>query len=141
MNNFPKQERIVSKKLIDKLFGSKHQSAVVYPIRVVYMQVDEDTAPPLQVLISVSKRHFKHAVDRNRTKRQIREAYRNNKHIIYDALETAPDKPRHIAMAYIWLADELRPSGEIEISMQKLLTGIAETIQRCPQNSGNDIQR
>jgi len=45
-----------------------------------------ETHFPVQVLISVSKRNFKRAVDRNRIKRLIREAYRANKHLLYDSL-------------------------------------------------------
>lgn len=68
-----KEERICSKKLIEKLFkGGRSKSMVAYPLRVVYAQKadDEGENVPAQMLVSVSKRHFKHAVDRNRVKRR-----------------------------------------------------------------------
>ena len=70
------QERIKSTKLIDTLFsGSNSQSIAAYPLRVVYLTATRDNeAMQTQMMVSVSKRHFKRAVKRNRVKRQIREA-------------------------------------------------------------------
>lgn len=116
---------------MDSLFGGTNRSAVAYPLRVVFMAVDNADAstPPVQVLTSVGKRHFKHAVDRNRVKRQIREAYRLNKHILYDIIsKDGQNIPRHIAVAFIWLADDLRPSTEVTAAVRKLLMRIADNI-------------
>lgn len=77
---FPKEEHLCRKKLIDELFGKQGSSFGVYPLRVVWLASHAPTAAPPQVLISVSKRTFKRAVDRNRLKRLIREAYRLNKY-------------------------------------------------------------
>ena len=57
--------------------GGVSKSFSIFPIRVVYMPVEQGEAPA-SILISVSKRRFKRAVKRNRVKRQIREAYRKN---------------------------------------------------------------
>lgn len=116
---------------MDSLFGGTNRSAVAYPLRVVFMAVDNADAstPPVQVLTSVGKRHFKHAVDRNRVKRQIREAYRLNKHILYDIIsKDGQNISRHIAVAFIWLADDLRPSTEVTAAVKKLLMRIADNI-------------
>ena len=77
---FPKEEHLCRKKLIDELFGKQGSSFGVYPLRIVWVKSAAPTATPPQVLISVSKRTFKRAVDRNRLKRLIREAYRLNKY-------------------------------------------------------------
>ena len=77
---FPKEEHLCRKKLIDELFGKQGSSFGVYPLRIVWVASPTPTAEPPQVLISVSKRTFKRAVDRNRLKRLIREAYRLNKY-------------------------------------------------------------
>ncbi len=77
---FPKEEHLCRKKLIDELFGKQGSSFGVYPLRIVWLKSEGPTAAPPQVLISVSKRGFKRAVDRNRLKRLIREAYRLNKY-------------------------------------------------------------
>ena len=85
--SFRKSERIHSLKQIDELFGGgKSRALSAFPIRVVYRYVHRlPTEAPFQVLISVPKRNLKHAVDRNRVKRQLREAYRLNKHLLFNS--------------------------------------------------------
>ena len=77
---FPKEEHLCRKKLIEELFSKQSFSFGVYPLRIVWIPAPAPTSAPPQVLISVSKRTFKRAVDRNRLKRLIREAYRLNKY-------------------------------------------------------------
>ena len=77
---FPKEEHLCRKKLIEELFSKQGSSFGVYPLRIVWIPAPAPTTAPPQVLISVSKRTFKRAVDRNRLKRLIREAYRLNKY-------------------------------------------------------------
>jgi ribonuclease P protein component len=79
---------------------------------------------PVQVLVSVSKRHFKHAVDRNRVKRQVREAYRHHKQILTENVQ----QEQTLAIAFIWLADELYESATVEKSVRKLLGKAAERL-------------
>ena len=96
-----------------------------YPLRSVFRKVPRSqTDVPVQVLISVSKKRFKHAVDRNRVKRQLREAYRHHKQSICETVP--PDES--LLVAFVWIADELLPSTRINNSMQRLLQRIAEKI-------------
>ena len=81
---FSKEERIVSNLLIETLFekGNSH-SLTAYPLRAVFLKTEHhEGCAPVQLLISVPKKRFKHAVDRNRVKRQVREAYRKNKSLL-----------------------------------------------------------
>lgn len=94
---FSKEEHLCSKRLISLLFA-KSSSFNLYPLRFVYYTPENLPPGSTQVLISVSKRYFKRAVDRNRLKRQIREAYRLNKHILYQHPEQAP---RLLGILYI----------------------------------------
>ena len=76
-HRLPKQERVCSKKLIDRLFNGGHGHTMsAFPLRVVYMTMTQDegdvSLPPTQLLVSVPKKHFKLAVKRNRVKRQLR---------------------------------------------------------------------
>lgn len=124
-----KEERICSKKLIEKLFkGGRSKSMVAYPLRVVYAQKadDEGESVPAQMLVSVSKRHFKHAVDRNRVKRQVREAYRKHKHTVTQALEAKGGG--RLMMAFVWQDNALHDTAEVERKVQNLLTRIAERL-------------
>ena len=92
--SYPKSEKLKSKKTIDLLF-SKGKSVSKYPLRLVYVESDFDisesrdfgTAQKIKMGVSVSKKYFKHAVDRNYFKRLLREAYRLNKHLLIDHLE------------------------------------------------------
>jgi len=79
--SFPKAERLCSKKLISQLFA-KGSAFNLYPLRFVFLKAETPLPEFPEVLISVSKKYFKRAHDRNRLKRQIREAYRLNKHKI-----------------------------------------------------------
>ena len=125
---FHKEERIVSRKQIEMLFGGgASQSLAAFPLRVVYMTQALPTGEaPVQILVSVPKKHFKHAVDRNRVKRQVREAYRLNKAILYDALQPSPITS--LSLAFIWLSDQLFDSKYIEQRVATLLNRIGETL-------------
>ncbi len=78
---FAKEERMHEKKLIDQLFKNG-KSFFVFPFKVLYMPLASDGQLLPKVLISVPKRNFKRAVDRNRIKRLMREAYRRNKSVL-----------------------------------------------------------
>lgn len=75
---FNKKEKLKSEKLIAQLFAEGHTVAV-YPLRLVYLNTIFDDGIKIKAGVSVSKRHFKKAVDRNRIKRLMREAYRLQK--------------------------------------------------------------
>ena len=87
---YPKNEKLKSKITIDLLF-SKGKSVSKYPLRLVFVESDygipEDSDQNLKMGVSVSKKYFKHAVDRNYFKRVLRETYRLNKHILIDNLD------------------------------------------------------
>ncbi len=75
---FKKAERLNEKKLIGTLF-KEGKTFYKFPFKVYYSRLEEIEDYPAKVLISVSKRNFKRAVDRNHIKRLIREAYRKYK--------------------------------------------------------------
>ena len=150
-NNFTKSERLCSRKAIEALFAGGNRSFTAFPLRVVYRLVEEKVMLPpaeegasfsnessdfvCQVLVSVSKRHFKHAVDRNRAKRQVREAWRLNKDILICAAEGPKPVARTLHIAFLWLADELQESELIQRKMRNLLHRIAEEISARDLNN------
>jgi ribonuclease P protein component len=89
---YPKSEKLKSKITIDLLF-SEGKSVSKYPLRLVYVESDyniiEGSEQKIKIGVSVSKKYFKHAVDRNYFKRVLRETYRLNKHLLVKNL----DKP------------------------------------------------
>ena len=124
-----KSERLCSKKLIERLFGGGNKSFPAFPLRVVYMPLaPEENTADASILISVPKKRFKHAVDRNQVKRQVREAYRHNKHILLDALK-AQEAPTSMVLAFIWLDNKIHSTEEVAYKVKKLLMHIAEEMQ------------
>ena len=121
---FKKEERIVSNLLIETLFEKGNsQSLSAYPLRAVFLKTEQrEGCAPVQLLISVPKKKFKHAVDRNRVKRQIREAYRKNKAI----LEGTLGEGQMLLIAIIWLSDRHFATNEIEKRVVSLLKQMAK---------------
>ena len=125
---FNKNERLCSKKLIDRLFAGGNKSFPTFPLRVVYMSLaPEENTADVSILISVPKKRFKHAVKRNLVKRQVREAYRQNKHILLDVLK-AKETNFKMILAFIWLDNKIYSAKLVEQKVKKLLTHIAEDI-------------
>lgn len=85
---YSKAEKLKSKTTIDLLF-SKGKSVSKYPLRLVYIEGDFGDDFPLKMGVSVSKKHFKKAVDRNYLKRVLRETYRLNKSLLLDNLTSS----------------------------------------------------
>lgn len=85
---YPKNEKLKSRTTIDLMF-TEGKSVSKYPLRLVYVPLDNIEDVPLKMGVSVSKKHFKKAHDRNYYKRVLRETYRHHKHIIINRL----DKP------------------------------------------------
>jgi len=112
---FPKKERLSSKKLIEELF-SKGSSFSFHPFKVLYM-VNPEPASAHQVLISVPRKKFKNAVQRNLIRRRIRESYRLNNSIIGMGHEaTIP-----YIIAYIYNSKEVLSSQVISEKLKSSL--------------------
>ena len=123
-----KKERIAGKRLVETLFkGGVSRSMSCYPLRAVYALVPmADDGSSAKMMVSVPKRHFKRAVKRNRVKRQVREAYRKQKHLLYRTMDNHPDQT--LAVAFIWLSDQLFDSRHIDERVGMLLTRISEVL-------------
>lgn len=123
-----KEERICSKKLMDRLFGGGNSRALtMFPLRAIYMEAErEDGEPPVQILVSVPKRCFKRAVKRNRVKRQVREAYRHQKSLLTEAMEGRSGKK--MVIAFIWMDACLHSSEAVGRRVGNLLMHIREQL-------------
>lgn len=133
---FCKSERLNSKLVIDKLFAGGNSSNAVFPLRVVYMLMSADEAPdtmndvPASILVSVPKKRFRHAVDRNRLKRLVRESYRTNKTILWNALE---GKDYKMAIAFVCITDKMPTYTQVNKAVTKALVRMAEKIEQSPE--------
>ena len=83
--SFSKEERLCSHRLISLLFA-KGQTFHLKPFRITWMRQSTGDTSPAQVLMSVPKYNFRHAVQRNLIRRKMKEAYRLNKQILYSHL-------------------------------------------------------
>ena len=117
-----KNDRLHRQKRIDYLFAAG-KSAVSYPIRVVAVPAADDLVdvrevePALQTLFSVAKKRFKRAVQRNRHKRRMREAYRLEKAVA----DWNPSTPVWLALQYI---------GNEEIPLPELRAAIRKAVEK-----------
>ncbi|KGO81280.1 ribonuclease P protein component [Flavobacterium cauense R2A-7] len=82
-NTYPKHEKLKSKTTIDLLF-SEGKSVSKYPLRLVYVPAVLENEERIKFGVSVSKKYFKKAVDRNYFKRVLRETYRLNKELLLE---------------------------------------------------------
>ena len=114
---FPKSERLSSQVVIDELFEDS-KSVKAFPLMIKYKHHKFREGSNVQIAISVPKRRVKKAVDRNRIKRQIREAYRLNKGRL---LELFKDKEEGLALFLIYYGSEKADYSAIENKIKILL--------------------
>ena len=122
---FGKNEKLKSKKAIENLF-SEGQSHVSRPIRIVY-NIRPKQQGENKMGVSVAKKRFKHAVDRNLLKRRIREAYRLNKSFI-EANETYA-----VDLLFIYTSSRIANFETIEKAMKEVLEKLNEKIIKKEQ--------
>ena len=100
-----KEERLSWKRYIDLLFA-KGQSFVAFPLRVVYLAVEEETLAPVSILVSVPKKKFRRAVKRVRK---------------YDLIDPLTGKNKRMLVAFLYLDKEIHPFADMEKAMTKAL--------------------
>ena len=116
---FPTIEKLKSKKLLDELFTSG-KKLNEYPIKLVYKQLNFEDEVIVKTGVSVPKRNFKKAVDRNRIKRLLREGYRLNKYIIHGGLNE-----KYVCM-FLYLGKEMPDFDTINSKIVRLLNKLVE---------------
>ncbi len=116
MQKFKKAERLSSKKEITALFNEGKSFAISH-IRVVYRFLPKQEERPNAILVSVPKKYFKHAVDRNLLKRRIREAYRLNKGLLQSM-------PARVEFMLLYQKRRIATFAEIEEIVKKALERI-----------------
>lgn len=112
---FPKAERLTHRNLFTELI-KEGSSVNAFPMKLIFKEVDVPGDADYQIGFAVSKRRFKHAVDRNRMKRVLRESWRKVK---TDFITAANGK--RYAFLVIYLTNEKVGTEEMDKAMQKAL--------------------
>lgn len=127
---FGKEYKLCSKKIIERLFekGSRLNS---FPFSLTYgYETLPDPTVHFQVVISVPKRIFKRAHDRNRIKRLVRECLRKNKHILEDFLSSESNKKGQMALFLVYRFNEEPDYDTLMRKMSKLLLTLTTSIEK-----------
>jgi ribonuclease P protein component len=111
---FPKKEKLKSKVLFESLFMDG-KSVSQFPLKLIYLNTHFDDGSKIKVGVVAPKKKFKSAVDRNRIKRLLREAYRHNKSLIFNNIEG------NFAFLFLYLGGKMPGYTDIESTMQRLM--------------------
>ena len=123
---FGKEERLKSSLHIQDLLKDG-QTISAYPFKIFWAESNDLSQKfPARTAILVPKRKFKRAVDRNLMKRRIREAYRQNKNLIYEPLQ---GKDMNIKLVILLLADEFISFDRLDKGILELLGKLADKIK------------
>jgi len=120
--SFKKDERLCGVRAVSELF-EEGRTLNVRSLRVIYriMPAGNDLKP-VRVLISVPKRHFKRAVDRNLVRRRIREAWRRNREPLLVHLR---EKGSRADIALIWTDTIIRSYDITEKTIKEVITKLS----------------
>jgi len=121
---FSKAERLKSRKQIDGLFATG-KAFSVFPVRTIYQFVPAE-AGSLQVGVTASKKYFKRAVDRNRLKRLMREAYRLQKQELF--LQVMEAK-KTVSVFFIYTDKTIADFETVKAAMAKSLQRLSKILQ------------
>jgi len=125
--SLPKIERLKSTKVIQRLF-TEGKALSAYPIRAVYLFLDQssDQRESAQFAFSVGKRKFPKAVDRNRIKRQMREAFRTQKPTLLSHIPTN----KKLAVLFLYVGKEAIPYARMHSAMGKALQKLSKETRK-----------
>lgn len=120
---YPKKEKLKSQKLIEQLF-SEGKSVSTFPLRMVYLKTEFDDGVQFKIGVSTSKRNFKNAVDRNRIKRLLREAYRLNKTLYFNNISGS------YALMILYISKDGTDFDSIETKMKQVLDAFSKKVSQ-----------
>lgn len=144
---FPKSERLRHKTLVDGLF-SDGKSLFEYPLRLVYRPLTDDQLEgafrigvpegiaPLQMMVTVPKKKRRHAVDRVRMRRRIRECWRLQRRVLRNAVERHPEL-RTLSVALVYAAECDVDTVRIQAKIARLIARLLK-ILNGPDGTDND---
>lgn len=121
---YSKSEKLKSRKLLNQVFA-EGKSLNAFPLKITYTSKDIESISSANVGVGASSRYFKKAVDRNRIKRLLREAYRINKNQLLDFL---PEK-KQVQVFILFIGKEISETDLIKEKMPALLQKLGKSFQ------------
>lgn len=147
----PKSARLHHRSLQERLFSSGTKM-YEYPMKLIWnpLTVEElqgnfrdkipDLIGPVQILVSVPKKKRRRAVDRVLMRRRIREAFRINRGMLLDALDSIPGI-RTLSVGIVYMKEDNMAFGELEEKLKKLLERlIASLKEKYPANEEDIVK-
>ncbi len=128
--DFGRKEKLKSRKQIESLFLNGRRF-VQFPIRITYQFFATAEEPIVQVGVTAGKKYFKKAVDRNRIKRLLREAYRLQK---AELLETAKQKKMNVFIFFMYTDKTIESFHVIKEAMNKALINLQKQLAQTNEN-------
>ncbi len=118
---FPKKEKLKNKKLITQLF-EEGRAITSFPIKLIYLRTEVSNGVKIQTGVTVPKKNFKSAVQRNQIKRLLRESYRLNKASVFNNSEGS------FAFLFLYLGKEQPTYQNINVHLTKVLDKFIKNI-------------
>lgn len=121
---YSKSEKLKSRKLLNQVFA-EGKSLNTFPLKITYTSKDLESISAAKVGVGASSRYFKKAVDRNRVKRLLREAYRLHKHHL---LELLPEK-KQVNVFILFIGKDINETALITEKMPTILQKLGRSFQ------------
>ena len=126
---YKKADKLKSRKAIDEIFG-RGKSISHFPLKIIWLTHKREIT--LQAGVGVSSRNFKKAVDRNRVKRLLREAYRLQKHDLQEYLENSK---KSMSVFFLYVGKELPDYNTIHEKMGSAITRLIKWSNDNPEKN------
>ncbi len=125
-NTLKRPEKLKSSRIIGKLFSSG-DTITVLPIKLFWkLNFDSNRTVPARMAVTVPSKNFKRSVDRNLIKRRIREAYRLNKHNLFNLLS---EKKISLIFVFLYLPKNIYSYQEIADGIVRVLTILSDQLK------------
>lgn len=126
-NSLNKLEKLKSRKVIEQLFAKPQGYFYQHPIKISWLVTELETKFPVQVAVVVSKRNFAKAIHRNYIKRVLRDAYRNNKHNLYEELKK---QNKQMALVVSFTSKNFEQYASVEKGLKACLEKVVNEISK-----------